>query len=103
MYDQAFCGFGHRSQGLVLRNETTLDVPTSIAETGRGNPNAGIGWWSVYFPWDHKALLRYRPAELTWFLLKQMLAIQPWESLISWCDEYGVLERVPSDVSVLLG
>lgn len=64
------------------------------------------GWWSVYFPWDHQALLRYSPAELVWFLLKRIrvsevedvgigplrlsiatLKMLPWEGVAQWCEE----------------
>jgi hypothetical protein len=71
------------------------------------------GWWSVYFPWDHQALLKFHPSELVWFLLLHiipsetehralsplrvviiLLAMQPWYVLIGWCHEYEVLEKI---------
>ena len=112
VYDQALCGFGHRKQGLVFRNEAlhSMFQPNSLRQGLAPQMLELAGWWSVYFPWDHKALLRYQPAELAWFLFKQvnsgtgsqrvlsplrisiaMLTIQPWGSLMNWCGEYGIL------------
>jgi hypothetical protein len=65
VYDQAMCSFGHRRQGLVLRNETlhSMFQPSSLRQGLAPQMLELAGWWSVYFPWDHKALLRYQPAE----------------------------------------
>jgi len=71
-----------------------------------------IGWWTVFFPWDWEAALRFSPVDLLWFMLKHIttpgfdqsqlhvspfrvgmasLARTPWEKLKSLCATYGVM------------
>jgi hypothetical protein len=125
VFDKALCSFGASIKGQVLKNEElgSMFLPATIQRKGLATQMMLLaGWWSVYFPWDHQALLEFPPSELVWFLLHHLnssgmgrrdlsplrvsitlLAMQPWSALIDWCAEYGVLDRIESLDAGLLG
>jgi hypothetical protein len=125
VFDKALCSFGASIKGQVLKNEElgSMFLPATIQRKGLATQMMLLaGWWSVYFPWDHQALLEFPPSELVWFLLHHLnssgmgrrdlssmrvsialLTMQPWSALLDWCDEYGVLNKSERLEGVLLG
>ena len=64
MYDKALCSFGASKKGQVLLNEElgSMFLPATIQRKGLATQMMMLaGWWSVYFPWDHQALLEFPP------------------------------------------
>ena len=67
--DKALCSFGASNKGQVLKNEElgSMFFPATIQRKGLATQMMLLaGLWSVYFPWDHQALLEFPPSELVW-------------------------------------
>jgi hypothetical protein len=63
-FDKALCSFGASKQGQVLSNEElgSMFLPATIQRRGLATQMMVLaGWWSVYFPWDLRALLEFPP------------------------------------------
>jgi hypothetical protein len=64
VFDKALCSFGASITGQELKNEElgSMFLPATIQRKGLATQMMLLaGWWSVYFPWDHQALLEFPP------------------------------------------
>jgi hypothetical protein len=69
--DMALCAFGESVRGEKLRAEDYMSLIGRGVVQQEGLRNSVmlvVGWWTVVYPNDWPAVLKYVPVELAWFV-----------------------------------
>ena len=125
--DMALCAFSESVRGVKLRAEDCMSLIGGgvIRQEGlRNSVMLVVGWWTVVYPNDWPAVLKYVPVELAWFLLKHVavhgtvgqqpafspfrsgiatLARESWAQLGRYFHDHGIMEETRFGPGVLTG
>ena len=125
--DMALCAFSESVRGVKLRAEDCMSLIGRGVIQQEGLENSVmivVGWWTVVYPNDWPAVLKYVPVELAWFLLKHVavhgtvgqqpafspfrsgiasFARESWAQLGRYFNDHGVMEETRFGPGVLTG